>query len=78
MKRPKKKWADPLNETADSALGQAPDAADLSLPPAADPITAEPDRPRTESFIDHLLAMPDVGDDADFALPRSGPRFVEL
>ena len=30
------------------------------------------------SFMDHLLALPDVGDDADFDLPRSGPRPVEL
>jgi hypothetical protein len=30
------------------------------------------------SFIDHLLALPDVGDDADFEQPRSGPRPVEL
>ena len=29
-------------------------------------------------FIDHLLALPDVGDDADFDRPRSGPRPVEL
>lgn len=30
------------------------------------------------SFIDHLHALPDVGDDADFDQPRSGPRSVEL
>ena len=30
------------------------------------------------SFIDHLLALPDVGDDADFDQPRSRPRPVEL
>ena len=30
------------------------------------------------SFIDHLLALPDVGDDADFEQPRSGPRPVAL
>ena len=30
------------------------------------------------SFIDHLLALPDVGDDADFDQPRSGPRPAEL
>ncbi|MDE0446753.1 MAG: hypothetical protein OXH96_08790 [Spirochaetaceae bacterium] len=30
------------------------------------------------NFIDHLLALPDVGDDADFDRPRSGPRPVEL
>ena len=30
------------------------------------------------NFIDHLLALPDVGDDADFDMPRSGPRPLEL
>ena len=30
------------------------------------------------SFIDHLLALPDVGDDADFDQARSGPRPAEL
>ena len=30
------------------------------------------------SFVDHLLALPDVGDDADFDMRRSGPRPVEL
>ena len=73
-----KQWAEPLTDTADSALSKALDAADLSPSPAADPITAEPDRRRTETFIDHLLAMPEVGDDADFDQPRSRPRAVEL
>lgn len=65
-----KKWADPLTDTADSALCKALDAADT--------IAAEVDRPRTESFVDHLLAIPDIGDDADFDPPRSEPRVVEL
>jgi hypothetical protein len=73
-----KKWAEPLTDTADAALSKALDAADLNPPPATDTITPEPDGRRTESFIDHLLAMPEVGDDADFDQPRSGPRFVEL
>ena len=30
------------------------------------------------SFVDHLLAFPDVGDDSDFDQPRSGPRPVDL
>ena len=33
---------------------------------------------KPESFIDHLLAMPDAGEDSDFDRPRSGPRRVEL
>ncbi len=31
-----------------------------------------------KSFIDHLLAMPDAGEDRDFDRPRSGPRRIEL
>lgn len=30
------------------------------------------------NFIEHLLAMPDVGEDSDFDRPRTGPRRVEL
>lgn len=30
------------------------------------------------SFVDHLLAFPDVGDEADFDQPRSGPRPLDL
>ena len=30
------------------------------------------------SFVDHLLAFPDVGDDSDYDQPRSGPRPVDL
>ena len=30
------------------------------------------------SFVDHLLAFPEVGDDADFDRPRSGPRPLDL
>lgn len=29
------------------------------------------------NFSDHLLAMPDVGEDADLNPPRSGPREIE-
>ena len=32
----------------------------------------------TGSFVDHLLAFPDVGEDSDFDPPRSGPRQVDL
>lgn len=28
-------------------------------------------------FVDHLLAMPDAGEDADFNRPRSAPRKTE-
>ena len=30
------------------------------------------------SFVDHLLAFPDVGENSDFDQPRSGPRQVDL
>lgn len=30
------------------------------------------------SFVEHLLAMPEVGDDADFERDRSGPRRIDL
>ena len=32
----------------------------------------------TGSFVDHLLAFPDLGEDSDFDQPRSGPRPVDL
>lgn len=32
---------------------------------------------KPQSFIDHLLAMPDAGEDSDFDRPRSGPRRIE-
>ena len=31
-----------------------------------------------EPFVEHLLAMPEVGEDADFERDRSGPRQIEL
>ena len=61
-----RKWAEPLTDTADSALTKALDAADRDPSALAGMIAAEPDRRRTESFIDHLLSMPEVGDDVDF------------
>ena len=30
-----------------------------------------------ESFIDHLLAMPDAGEESDFDRPRSAPRRIK-
>lgn len=34
--------------------------------------------PAAQGFVDHLLAIPDIGEDSDFDRPRSGPRRVEL
>ena len=73
-----KKWAEPLTDTADSALSKALDAADVSPSSSAAATTAEPHRRRAGNFIDHLLRMPEVGDDTDFDQPRSEPRVVEL
>lgn len=47
------------------------------LSPLADAITPGHGGQRMLGFIDHLLAMPEVGDDEDFEQPRSGPSFVE-
>ena len=60
-----RKWAEPLTDTADM-VAKALDAAERNLSASVHMITAEPDRRRTASFVDHLLAMPEVGDDADF------------
>lgn len=68
------RWADPLEDTAESAISKALDAAEKV---AKEPHTT-PQRDRSqdkcESFIDHLLAIPNVGNDADFERDRSGPQ----
>lgn len=72
------RWADPLENTAESAISKALDAAEKV---AKEPHTA-PQRDRSqdkcESFIDHLLAIPDAGNDADFERDRSGPRPLDI
>ena len=72
------RWADPLKDTAESAISKALDAAEKV---AKEPhTTPRRDRPqgKCESFIDHLLAIPDVGNDADFERDRSGPRPLDI
>ena len=82
-----KRWADPLEDTTESAISKALDAAekmreDEARVHAAERVAKEPhttprrDRPqdKCESFVDHLLAIPNVGNDADFERDRSGPR----
>ena len=71
-----KRWADPLEDTAESAISKALDAAekmweDEDRVHAAGRVA---NSKSSESFIDHLLAIPNVGDDADFERDRSGPR----
>ena len=74
-----KAWAEPLRDTADSALSKALDAAeakreaDRSWPGSGGGGGSQPD-----AFVEHLLAMPDIGDDADFDRDPSPPRDVEL
>lgn len=82
-----KAWAEPLEDSADSALRKALDAAErvradsrrgvreLSEEGSAFAAAGSADAPR--GFVDHLLAIPDVGEDSDFDRPRSGPRRVE-
>ncbi|MYB67078.1 MAG: hypothetical protein F4X75_01080 [Gemmatimonadetes bacterium] len=85
-----KRWADPLEDTAESAISKALDAAekmreeedrvhaaervakdlsDIGLESAEKSLFKS-----SESFVDHLLAIPNVGNDADFERDRSGPH----
>ena len=79
-----KAWAKPLEDTAESAFAKVLDVAerhrDTSGTPAAGRRPRQRRRARAgepESFIDHLLAMPDVGEDADFDCRRSDSRRIE-
>ena len=80
-----KRWAEPLEDTAESAISKALDAAekmreedrvhaaervakdlsDIGLESAEKPLSKS-----SESFVDHLLAIPNVGNDADFERDR--------
>ena len=86
-------WAEPFEDTVESALARALDAAERHRAAAGraskpGPVAAPSpwregavERRRVESpedFVEHLLAMPDVGDDSDFEGPRSGPRPVAM
>lgn len=75
-----KTWAEPLQDTVDSALSKALDAAEAKR--QADMAWAGRDRPsdrtRADAFAAHLLTMPDVGDDADFDRDASPPREIDL
>ena len=86
-----KRWAEPLEDTAESAISKALDAAekmreDEARVYAAERIAKEPhttpqrdsSQDKCESFVDHLLAIPNVGNDADFERDRSGPRPLDI
>ncbi len=85
------RWADPLEDTAESAISKALDAAekmreDEDRVRVAEKVAKEPhttpqrdrSQDKCESFIDHLLAIPNVGNDADFERDRSGPRPLDI
>ena len=89
-----KAWAKPLEDTAESAFAKVLDVAerhrDTSGTLAAGRRPRQRRRARDrlsqkelragepESFIDHLLAMPDAGEDADFDCLRSDSRRIEI
>ena len=76
-----KTWAKPLDDTVDSAISRALDAAEKmqQVSPYAEGelskkksgLVKKTVAESSKSFIEHLLAMPDVGDDADFDRNRS-------
>lgn len=72
------RWADPLENTAESAISKALDAAEkVAKEPHTTP-QSDRSQDKCESFIDHLLAIPNVGNDADFERDRSGPRPLDI
>ena len=72
------RWADPLEDTAESAISKALDAAEkVAKEPHTTP-QSDRSQDKCESFIDHLLAIPNVGNDADFERDRSGPRPLDI
>ena len=74
-----KAWAEPLRDTADSALSKALDAAEAKREADQSRSASEGSgKSRPDAFVEHLLAMPDIGDDADFDRDPSPPREVEL
>ena len=74
-----KTWAEPLQDTVDSALSKALDAAEAKREAARSQPRSDGGREaHLDAFVEHLLAMPDVGEDADFQRDASPPRDVEL
>ena len=73
-----KTWAEPLEDTVDSALAKALDAAEAKRRADRSRTGAGRSGTRLDAFVEHLLAMPDVGDDTDFERDLSPPREVEL
>lgn len=75
-----KTWAEPLEDTVNSALSKALDAAEAKRDTdlARSGGGGSKKESHAEAFVTHLLAMPDVGDDADFERDPSPAREIEL
>ena len=74
-----KTWAEPLHDTVDSALSKALDAAEAKREAdRSQPEAGAGKEAHVDAFVEHLLAMPDVGEDADFKRDSSPPPDVEL
>ena len=73
-----KAWAEPLKDTADSALSKALDAAEESRDAASATGSEGAEGSHADAFVEHLLAMPEGGEDADFERDATLPRDVEL
>ena len=74
-----KTWAEPLVDTAESAVAKALDAAEQSRSEQGiEHVESSLSAKSSDAFAEHLLAIPDVGDDADFERDPSGLRRVEL
>ena len=71
-------WAEPLKDTADSALSKALDAAEGNRDAGSPARTDGAVGPHVDAFVEHLLAMPEVGEDGDFERDATPPRDVAL
>ena len=72
-------WAEPLEDTVNSALSKALDAADAKRDADLAQSGGEGSKKEShaEAFATNLLAMPDVGNDADFERDPSPAREIE-
>ena len=69
-------WADPVTDTADSALSKALDAAEGKQEAGSRAGTEGAGEPHADAFVEHLLAMPDVGEDRDFERDATPQRDI--
>ena len=71
-------WAEPLQDTVDLASAKALDAEAKREADRLRVSTGVSHERYTDAFVEHLVAMPDVGEDADFERDPSPPRDVDL